>query len=254
MIPTTAGDRGSIVLKAGQKVMVLKSPKGIYMQLESGKIIAIRTSANNKPNSPALSGQSFLPQQQQHTVSTSSSVYNRPQSLESNFNPVPKNGLYLFLLNIIGHLLFFTNKTCSLSDVSMQHIRNHSNLLRNNPSISITPKHISSPSRSVQPPSYMPPTHLPSAAGSQLSSSTYPSPKLPNSITLTKFDRTSIAHKSTEIGVQADSAGSCYGPRYPPEYSRSFDKYPVRNEYPGRLPQPYSNNYPPQQYRPSSSQ
>lgn len=32
------------MLKAGQRVMVLKSPKGIYMQLESGKIIAIKTS------------------------------------------------------------------------------------------------------------------------------------------------------------------------------------------------------------------
>lgn len=43
MIPTNSPDRSSIVLKAGQKVMVLKSPKGIYMQLENGKIIAIRT-------------------------------------------------------------------------------------------------------------------------------------------------------------------------------------------------------------------
>lgn len=43
VIPTNAADRASIVLKAGQKVMVLKSPKGIYMQLENGKIIAIRT-------------------------------------------------------------------------------------------------------------------------------------------------------------------------------------------------------------------
>lgn len=43
MIPTNSPDRASIVLKAGQRVMVLKSPKGIYMQLENGKIIAIRT-------------------------------------------------------------------------------------------------------------------------------------------------------------------------------------------------------------------
>lgn len=33
--------------------MVLKSPKGIYMQLESGKIIAIRTSSKmNQPTKP----------------------------------------------------------------------------------------------------------------------------------------------------------------------------------------------------------
>lgn len=91
VIPTNAGDRGSIVLKAGQKVMVLKSPKGIYMQLESGKIIAIRTSANNKPNSQSLPGQQFTPQQStqsQHSTMT----YNRPPQLESSFNSGPKNG------------------------------------------------------------------------------------------------------------------------------------------------------------------
>lgn len=137
----------------------------------------------------------------------------------------------------------------------MQQLRNRSNLLRNNPSISITPKHIPPPSRSVQSPSYMPPTHS-SAVVSQpaspvIPSSSYPH-KLPSSITLTKFDR---PHKSSEIGVQANSvASSCYGPRYPPEYPRSFDKYPVRNEYPPRLPQSYNNNYPPQYHRPSSSQ
>ncbi|XP_053594955.1 uncharacterized protein LOC103575845 isoform X2 [Microplitis demolitor] len=43
VIPTNSPDKSSIVLKSGQRVMVLKSPKGIYMQLESGKIIAIRT-------------------------------------------------------------------------------------------------------------------------------------------------------------------------------------------------------------------
>lgn len=55
VIPTNSPERSSIVLKAGQRVMVLKSPKGIYMQLENGKIIAIRTAfktalggANNK--------------------------------------------------------------------------------------------------------------------------------------------------------------------------------------------------------------
>ncbi|XP_045511992.1 helicase ARIP4 [Pieris brassicae] len=43
VIPTNSSEKTNIVLKAGQRVMVLKSPKGIYMQLESGKIIAIKT-------------------------------------------------------------------------------------------------------------------------------------------------------------------------------------------------------------------
>lgn len=48
MIPTNSSNKSKIIIKAGQRVMVLKSAKGIYMQLDSGKIIAIRTM--NKPN------------------------------------------------------------------------------------------------------------------------------------------------------------------------------------------------------------
>ncbi|KAL5289363.1 RAD54L2 family protein [Megaselia abdita] len=43
VIPTSSGEKSTLLLKAGQKVMVLKSQKGVYMQLETGKIIAIRT-------------------------------------------------------------------------------------------------------------------------------------------------------------------------------------------------------------------
>lgn len=139
----------------------------------------------------------------------------------------------------------------------MQQMRNRSNLLKNNPSISITPKHSLPQSRSVQPPSYMPPSPHPAAAGSQSSSSlsTYP-PKLPSSITLTKFDGSPTAHKSSEISTQAESANPYpYGSRYPTEYPRPFDRYSARNEYPPRMSQPYTNNnYPPQYHRPSSSQ
>ncbi|XP_055602196.1 uncharacterized protein LOC129750991 [Uranotaenia lowii] len=53
VIPTSSADKSNIVLKAGQKVMVLKSPKGIYMQLESGKIIAIRTAFKVSQNKDA---------------------------------------------------------------------------------------------------------------------------------------------------------------------------------------------------------
>lgn len=53
VIPTSSADKSNIVLKAGQKVMVLKSPKGIYMQLETGKIIAIRTALKMGQNQTA---------------------------------------------------------------------------------------------------------------------------------------------------------------------------------------------------------
>jgi hypothetical protein len=56
VIPTSSADKQNIVLKAGQKVMVLKSPKGIYMQLENGKIIAIRTSMKMNSGGSAAAG------------------------------------------------------------------------------------------------------------------------------------------------------------------------------------------------------
>lgn len=82
-------------MKAGQKVMVLKSPKGIYMQLESGKIIAIRTSANNKSNNQALPSQSYNPQQQ--PTQTPPVTHIKPPPLE-NFSSGPKNGVYFIIL------------------------------------------------------------------------------------------------------------------------------------------------------------
>lgn len=48
-IQTNSADKSKIYLKAGQKVIVLKSPKGICLQLESGKVIAIRASVKNGP-------------------------------------------------------------------------------------------------------------------------------------------------------------------------------------------------------------
>jgi len=130
------------------------------------------------------------------------------------------------------------------------HSSNRTNLLKN-PSISITPKHMSThSSRPVQSPSYMlPAPHLPTAS-SQSSLSAYPH-KLPSSITLTKFDRSPIAHKPPGTDI---STTPLYGPRYLPQYPRSFDRYPVRNEYSPRIPQSYTNNnYSPQYPRPSSS-
>lgn len=48
IIPTTSGDKATnILLKEGHKVMILKSPKGIYIQLESGKIISIKASGKS---------------------------------------------------------------------------------------------------------------------------------------------------------------------------------------------------------------
>lgn len=46
-IQTNSTDKAKIYLRAGQKVIVLKSPKGVCLQLQSGKIIAIR--ASQKP-------------------------------------------------------------------------------------------------------------------------------------------------------------------------------------------------------------
>lgn len=51
-IQTNSSDKAKIYLRAGQKVIVLKSPKGVCLQLQSGKIIAIRST--QKPGVPNL--------------------------------------------------------------------------------------------------------------------------------------------------------------------------------------------------------
>ncbi|KAL1497297.1 hypothetical protein ABEB36_008285 [Hypothenemus hampei] len=88
VIPTNQPEKGNIVLKAGQKVLVLKSPKGVYMQLESGKIVAIKTAIKVKgkaeENGPLdsmkmtpASRSSYMPPQVKNNPALS--VLKRPQ-------------------------------------------------------------------------------------------------------------------------------------------------------------------------------
>lgn len=65
VIPTSSAEKSNIVLKEGQKVMVLKSPKGIYMQLESGKIIAIRTALKVGHNKDKTQEPTFMAREMQ---------------------------------------------------------------------------------------------------------------------------------------------------------------------------------------------
>lgn len=89
VIPTNQPEKGNIVLKAGQKVLVLKSPKGVYMQLESGKIVAIKTAIkvkgkadDNSSSDPMKmankSPTSFLPPQMKNNPSLSVVPQKRP--------------------------------------------------------------------------------------------------------------------------------------------------------------------------------
>lgn len=55
-IQTNSADRSKIFLRAGQKVIVLKSPRGICLQLESGKVIAIRASGAKGVGDSVLTG------------------------------------------------------------------------------------------------------------------------------------------------------------------------------------------------------
>ncbi|XP_031636491.1 uncharacterized protein LOC116349266 isoform X4 [Contarinia nasturtii] len=79
VIPTSSADKQNIILKEGQKVMVLKSPKGIYMQLESGKIIAIRTAlkvGHNKDKTVPETTFMAREMQKRNPVATSTKVSN----------------------------------------------------------------------------------------------------------------------------------------------------------------------------------
>ncbi|CAG9808002.1 unnamed protein product [Chironomus riparius] len=61
-IQTNSADKSKIFLKAGQKIIVLKSPRGICLQLESGKVIAIRASMKTgQPNVPCDLKNSGIP-------------------------------------------------------------------------------------------------------------------------------------------------------------------------------------------------
>lgn len=104
MIPTSSADKQNIVLKAGQKVMVLKSPKGIYMQLETGKIIAIRTSmkpaGNGNPQNPSAG---ILPEKPPTFTSMQESAQtnNLPPNLR-NQALMTKNPRYNYPANSLG--------------------------------------------------------------------------------------------------------------------------------------------------------
>ncbi|XP_059475353.1 helicase ARIP4 [Neocloeon triangulifer] len=85
VIPTNAQDR-SISLKAGQRVMVLKSPKGVYMQLENGKIIAIRST--QKSGESGRSAESLSSLQSLAGSSTPESIQNLlPPNSELTITP-----------------------------------------------------------------------------------------------------------------------------------------------------------------------
>jgi hypothetical protein len=53
-IQTNSADKSKIFLRAGQKVIVLKSPRGICLQLESGKVIAIRASMKGQSGTSSI--------------------------------------------------------------------------------------------------------------------------------------------------------------------------------------------------------
>lgn len=74
-IQTNSADKSKIYLKAGQKVIVLKSAKGICLQLESGKVIAIRASVKSGQQGPGV----------EQKIGTFNSNPDAPQS--SGFRP-----------------------------------------------------------------------------------------------------------------------------------------------------------------------
>ncbi|XP_030764140.1 uncharacterized protein LOC115888533 [Sitophilus oryzae] len=96
VIPTNQPEKGNIVLKAGQKVLVLKSPKGVYMQLESGKIVAIKTAIKVKGKAEEnehvkLGKAPNMPPQIKNNAPMSMMKQNRPMKSPSHPSQVPFN-------------------------------------------------------------------------------------------------------------------------------------------------------------------
>lgn len=102
VIPTVQPDKGKIVLKAGQKVLILKSPKGVYMQLESGKIVSIKTAikvrgkvdedssnSTTPPSQPSPSPPPNIPLTIKHSPSVSVTT-TPPKRAVKPFVPTPR--------------------------------------------------------------------------------------------------------------------------------------------------------------------
>lgn len=122
MIPTSSAEKSNIILKEGQKVMVLKSPKGIYMQLETGKIIAIRTALKVGQNKDKPVTQNSFPQKRiaaasplkqitaaGNATTTSSSVGNTTTASPSVASANKTQANVVRQRNAVGHVNFGRN-------------------------------------------------------------------------------------------------------------------------------------------------
>lgn len=96
VIPTNSSNKSKIIIKAGQRVMVLKSAKGIYMQLDSGKIIAIRTL--NKPAVPTTEKSDVIDITGESESSTAKDAPKVEKTEANNTSSVSVKGLYIFKL------------------------------------------------------------------------------------------------------------------------------------------------------------
>lgn len=85
IIPTSSQDKENIVLKAGERVMILRSTKGVYMQLETGKIIAIRTT--HKPGQGPSPG---IPNVDGSDLKSESDLINKDSVVEPRLVQGPK--------------------------------------------------------------------------------------------------------------------------------------------------------------------
>lgn len=129
MIPTSSAEKSNIVLKEGQKVMVLKSPKGIYMQLESGKIIAIRTALKVGQNKDKTSQEpTFMAREMQKRTTP-----NPPIKPATGTTTVVTNTNTTTTATIASG-----NKTGTPSTPSRQRSTNHVNFGRTNAGMSIS--------------------------------------------------------------------------------------------------------------------
>lgn len=123
VIPTSSADKQNIILKEGQKVMVLKSPKGIYMQLESGKIIAIRTAlkvGHNKDKTAQEPTFMAREMQKRNPIVTSIKTPGTPTVSTTNTNATGTGALVT------------TSKSSTVATPSRQRGANHVQFGRNN--------------------------------------------------------------------------------------------------------------------------
>ena len=107
----TSTDAGPNKIPAGEKVLVIKTPKGVYIRTNQGKIFAVRTTPKTSGSSTASSSMSSsstaatVARSSQATVTV---LTNSSMSSGVTTSATGNCGMYFFFIPILNSIMFMT--------------------------------------------------------------------------------------------------------------------------------------------------